>query len=214
MHKHHSIITSCFQVHSHRSTFNLSIYWNQNNRAINCYWTVFTMQSSKAKKSIAIKSSWKYELNNANERTEKIFIFHYLFYCAISFTVYDNEKLKLKLIRQFIRLVFSPPFICRAKEGKTAWIFSNLANIKPQMSVEFAMFKNVASIVFRGANYTSLYIRVLFSVAYSNGSGVSLLKMSRHWERIAVFPRLDNNWDKLFSTEVCLRHYFFGFTVA
>lgn len=98
---------------------------------------------------------------------ENIYIFHCLFYCAISFIVYDNEKLKLKLIWKFIRLEFPPLFICRTKEGKKPHEFLQFskhktANERGICDVSNSSFQSVFQ---RSKLNKFIFVYVLFSVA-------------------------------------------------
>ena len=79
----------------------------------------------------------------------KYLFFHYLFYCAISQLKWQWEAQTETDIAIYSTWIIPTVLFAERKEGKTAWIFSNLANIKPQMSVEFSMLENVAQSMFQ-----------------------------------------------------------------
>jgi uncharacterized protein with von Willebrand factor type A (vWA) domain len=76
--------------------------------------------------------------------------------------VYDNEKLKLKLIWKFIRLEFPPLFICRTKEGKKPHEFLQFskhktANERGICDVQNRRFNRIPE-----EQIKQIYIRVFF----------------------------------------------------
>lgn len=137
-----------------------------------------------AKKSIAIKSSWKYELNKA--KSENIYLFHCLFYRAISFTVTMRSSNWNWYGNLFDWNCLPPPsHFSEVKEGKNRMNFLQFSKHKTANERGICAFsKKNRSIVFQSSKLNkSMFVCVLFIwVAFGN-----LFKMSWHWKRIAAF---------------------------